>query len=294
MKPFDNLIYSLYRFEDKILAPLDWNRLLMAHQPNNIIGNTPAPKPLGHINTLGQAMAKAAAKSAAGYPSTQISNAYAFQLAAQNGWDVVVPLDDELQLDFDDDASYTRFTNIRASFETNIFPIKSCHVGYSKSGDPTKRHAYVVLDTGGAPINRLDRITYQLMLQSDPIREMLSWSRAHALEPYPALFFELPGTALGGKVITAGGSGATGGIGGSGGVVAITGGGFSGHAGSHGVVGGIAAIAGDNGGSISLSKDSDIYKDSIDDPSRYPHICPKCGGPAYIGLCNTDCKAGCK
>lgn len=30
------------------------------------------------------------------------------------------------------------------------------------------------------------------------------------------------------------------------------------------------------------------------DPSKFPHVCPKCGSPAYIGFNSTECsKAGC-
>lgn len=30
------------------------------------------------------------------------------------------------------------------------------------------------------------------------------------------------------------------------------------------------------------------------DPSRYPHICPRCNGPAYVGVVEMDCSRGCK
>lgn len=30
------------------------------------------------------------------------------------------------------------------------------------------------------------------------------------------------------------------------------------------------------------------------DRSRFPHGCPRCGGPAYIGLNDVDCAAGCR
>lgn len=29
------------------------------------------------------------------------------------------------------------------------------------------------------------------------------------------------------------------------------------------------------------------------DNSSYPHTCPRCGAPAYVGLLNTDCSKGC-
>jgi hypothetical protein len=28
--------------------------------------------------------------------------------------------------------------------------------------------------------------------------------------------------------------------------------------------------------------------------SRYPHICPRCSGPAYVGAVEVDCAGGCK
>jgi len=30
------------------------------------------------------------------------------------------------------------------------------------------------------------------------------------------------------------------------------------------------------------------------DPSRYPHTCPRCSGPAYVGAVEVDCAGGCK
>jgi hypothetical protein len=27
---------------------------------------------------------------------------------------------------------------------------------------------------------------------------------------------------------------------------------------------------------------------------RFPHVCPRCGGPAYIGALDVDCKTRCK
>lgn len=30
------------------------------------------------------------------------------------------------------------------------------------------------------------------------------------------------------------------------------------------------------------------------DDEKYPHKCPKCGGPAYIGFSDVDCKNKCK
>jgi hypothetical protein len=27
---------------------------------------------------------------------------------------------------------------------------------------------------------------------------------------------------------------------------------------------------------------------------RYPHICPRCSGPAYVGAVEVDCAGGCK
>ena len=37
----------------------------------------------------------------------------------------------------------------------------------------------------------------------------------------------------------------------------------------------------------------DCYE-AQDKESKYPHVCPKCGSPAYIGLTNLDCSGGCK
>ncbi len=31
-----------------------------------------------------------------------------------------------------------------------------------------------------------------------------------------------------------------------------------------------------------------------DSDDRYPHRCPRCSGPAYVGLQNVDCRTDCR
>lgn len=33
---------------------------------------------------------------------------------------------------------------------------------------------------------------------------------------------------------------------------------------------------------------------TIDEADRYPHTCPRCQGPAYVGAVEVDCAGGCK
>lgn len=209
-------------------------------------------------------LGKLFAKKKATY--TGRSQAQAMALAAANGWDVVVPNDNELLLDFDDDESYQRFLSLTSSFESNIAGIHAIMVSVSKSGDPTRRHVYITLDRN---VSSLDRITFQLILQSDPVRELLSWARYEDGEQYPTLFFELPGTALGGRVL------------------------------QHGVtqVSYASVVPPVSAQNVPLGIDWSDPPDPVpvvSDADRYPHKCDRCGGPAYNGLFNSDCKAGCK
>jgi hypothetical protein len=43
-----------------------------------------------------------------------------------------------------------------------------------------------------------------------------------------------------------------------------------------------------------LDTTTNISKDSANQLSKYPHKCPYCGGPAYLGLANVDCMNNCK
>jgi hypothetical protein len=36
------------------------------------------------------------------------------------------------------------------------------------------------------------------------------------------------------------------------------------------------------------------YPAQLPDNERFPHRCPKCDKPAYIGMNNVECSAGCK
>lgn len=253
-------------FGDSFAQAQKW-KTTMAQIPPNLTLPSPSPGMPGRFSIATQK----------GNYKGGRSNAQALQLAQQNGWDVVVPEHNELFLDFDDEASYDRYLDAKSTFETNIYPIVTTHVAYSKSGDPHRRHVYVVLEDT-VYLSDSDRISFQLMLQSDPVREMLSWARYLDGDAHPTLFFELPGRALRGRVIQSAAPAPT--------YVALP---VSGSNGTPGI-----------GGSVSINpiptQRSSTFQPAADpdDPTRYPHKCGQCGGPAYVGLLKTDCKNGCK
>lgn len=45
---------------------------------------------------------------------------------------------------------------------------------------------------------------------------------------------------------------------------------------------------------LDLAFDTITFDDRhIKKDDRYPHVCPRCKGPAYVGFSNVDCKAKC-
>jgi hypothetical protein len=115
--------------------------------------------------------------------STTSSSLTAYEKAEQNGQVVVVPRNNELFVDLDTEESITLF-------KERIKEI-SRYVGIKYSLLPSKsgnKHGYVELDRN---INSdYERLFLQLLLGSDPIRELLSWGRVVNNDPTPTLFFE--------------------------------------------------------------------------------------------------------
>jgi hypothetical protein len=215
---------------------------------------------------------------------TQINNDHAYQEALKNGWDIVIPQEHELQLDIDSPEQYQAYQRAKITFERNIKSITDIDERPSKSGLPGKYHIYIEIDmASGNTLHWSGRIAYQLMLCSDPVREMLSYARGLAGEKYPTLFFELPGKKPGmGKILpnplaqsstTPAAPPAP--------PLATVG----------QIMKSFALPIAQPAKSVILPQ---ISADPPDDPSRYPHTCGKCGGPAYVGLFKTDCKNGCK
>lgn len=124
------------------------------------------------------------------YDGNELREAYV-QRMKDEGFDVVLPADDELLVDIDDEAQYAAFQKSWPIFERDIALIFAYAPTYverpSRSGLPS-RHITVRL-----PFeihDPMERIAWQGALGSDPCRELLSAIRSTRGDIHPTLFVE--------------------------------------------------------------------------------------------------------
>lgn len=110
----------------------------------------------------------------------------ALEDAKKNGWKVVFPEDNQLQLDIDDDASYQVWSRARNLIEKHL-KINKVVETPSKSGQIGKWHITVDL---GVSLTPEERIMLQALLGSDRMRETLSYIRFRHSDNQPTLFYE--------------------------------------------------------------------------------------------------------
>ena len=115
-----------------------------------------------------------------------IDSDLAIKEANANGWDVVSPAEDELQIDIDDDAAYAVWTQQRRIVDEHV-GILSVRESPSKSNHPEKRHLTVKV---ARQLSAVKRILLQAVLGSDLKREALSFVRTLRDDPHPTLFLE--------------------------------------------------------------------------------------------------------
>lgn len=114
----------------------------------------------------------------------------AFSKAKARGLVALAPKPNELFVDIDDEQSMEAFALRRAIFDRHILPLPGLVEAVpSKSGRPGKFHITLQLERD---ITDLERVLFQLMLGSDPVRELLSYRRILNGDPHATLFFELP------------------------------------------------------------------------------------------------------
>ena len=129
--------------------------------------------------------------AAAKYNFDSITSKVAYEDADALGLEVVLPQDDQLQIDIDDEAAYAVYLGNRQRYEIHFLdnPIKFAEEKPSRSGEPGKKHITVTLTE---PVSNEKRILLQALLGSDPVREMLSYVRLANDDDYPTLFMEKP------------------------------------------------------------------------------------------------------
>lgn len=110
----------------------------------------------------------------------------ALAYAEQNGLDVILPNPNQLFVDIDSEDALAIFVNrvgeIRKWVDLDYL------VNSSPSGRKGHYHIYVTLTRNITSEN--ERILLQLLLGSDPSREVMSWARVVAGNSAPTLFFE--------------------------------------------------------------------------------------------------------
>ncbi len=113
----------------------------------------------------------------------------AYAYAEANNLRVVLPKDNELQIDIDSDADFAQFTQAYDKlFGVDfVLPMKF-DVTPSRNGGEG-RHITVTLHK---PIDPLTRIALQAVLGSDWKRELFGLVRLHNDDPNPTLFYETP------------------------------------------------------------------------------------------------------
>jgi len=115
-----------------------------------------------------------------------IDSKEAFIKAEKKGLKVIVPEDNQLQIDIDDENQLAVFEERIKKLKTHNFEIKDVKIQESISGSP-HRHIYITLEEH---FTDLERIFLQLFLGSDPVRELLSYERIREGDEYPTLFLE--------------------------------------------------------------------------------------------------------
>ncbi len=104
------------------------------------------------------------------------------------GFEIVIPSDNELQIDIDTDEQYERFNFMWPKFCDN-FHFAKYTMNPSRNGLPG-RHITVTVDDRVTNFSDDERIGWQAILGSDPLRELLSMVRFRRGDEYPTLFVE--------------------------------------------------------------------------------------------------------
>jgi hypothetical protein len=123
------------------------------------------------------------------YDFDNIKSDRAFADAKILGYTVVLPEPNQLQIDIDNEQARTVYSKNIDRFQAHIASLAGqAQEAPSKSGKPGKSHITLTLNLDR--INPEDRILYQLMLGSDPVREFLSYIRWINGDSAPTLFYE--------------------------------------------------------------------------------------------------------
>jgi len=109
----------------------------------------------------------------------------AIKEAEDNNLEVIFPAENQLLIDIDSDRAFDVYIAMKPLLE-KYYGIREEKVAYSRSGTP-KRHITVDLFR---TITNEERITLQVMMGSDRVREFLGLIQLGNGDPHPVLFLE--------------------------------------------------------------------------------------------------------
>ena len=105
----------------------------------------------------------------------------------KEGFKVVIPEDDEIQIDIDCDAQYELFQRMYVRLRKEYEDVELISATISKGGLPGR---HIVIRLPFDLESPAERIAFQAALGSDPMRELLSLFRARNGDSHPTLLVE--------------------------------------------------------------------------------------------------------
>lgn len=121
-------------------------------------------------------------------PYHGISYQAALQYADENNLKIVIPQENQLQLDYDDTLEIPKIFDTTMQIFKQLYDVKDITVtkAISKSGNGL----HVTIEVKGASFDNMERIAWQAVFGSDPKREALSILRISSGNDRPTLFYE--------------------------------------------------------------------------------------------------------
>jgi hypothetical protein len=124
------------------------------------------------------------------YDFAKTRSSVAFAEAEGKNCNIVLPNRDQLQIDIDTQEGIHTYNQNYGRFVqcvTDISHVERHASRHASEEQPYKEHITLTLDRDVDPT---ERILFQLMLGSDPVRELLSYYRLLNGDANPTLFFE--------------------------------------------------------------------------------------------------------
>lgn len=122
---------------------------------------------------------------AGNYDADKSREEYIAKMQAE-GYRIVYPAPDELQIDMDTDEHFETFKH-QVKILIREYPNIEYTINPSKNGLPG-RHATIKMPF---PMQNEERIAWQAAMGSDPIRELISLMRIKRGDNYPTIFVEI-------------------------------------------------------------------------------------------------------